>query len=174
MFPLKRKNNVLPIHVINYIIFQMIGVTFLCVMLVLNLFDYEFEWLRISLLTFTIVAIIVYEIIINVWFYRRISRIEGIEEQSIETKDEPLEELKIKPTEEKKGYQEKYLWFLLMLLIDIFIIIYLLSNYVALHPVASLAVGIIIFYFISVFVRPYFGVNGDYKKESKKQNRHKR
>ena len=164
MFPFKKKNALLPKHLINYILLQMVGITFLCVMLILNLFDYEFEWLKTSLLTFTFLAIVVYEVIINYWFYRVNKR---AKDDTIVKKhqDAPLMEGNEATRKEKKGYEEKYLWFLFMLLIDVFIIIYLLSSYTPVHVPVSIILGILIFYGISMVVRPYFGVNNEEDQE---------
>lgn len=148
---LKTNKNVLPHHTINYILFQMLGFTFLCAMLFVDIFiDREITWLKLSLLTFTILSFILYEIIFNLIYSKVNNRIKMEHNESVEEED-------IEGS--TKGYHEKYLWFISMLLIDIVIIVYLIATYTALSDIVSLFVGILIYYLLTLWIRPYFGVH---------------
>lgn len=172
MFPFRMNKNrhPLPVDVIHFILLQMVAITFICVMLILNMFDYELEWLRISLLTFTFLATIIYEVVINLWFYRKLQQ-RHEEAAATTVKEDGVE---VTPDVERKGYPEKYLWFLFMLLVDIFLCIYIISTYARLHVYISLVIGILAFYFISMAVRPCFGVNGNRKKVKESKRKQKR
>lgn len=172
MFPFKVKSRLpLPTYVIHYILMQMVAITFICVMILLNLFNYELDWLSSSILTFTISATLIYEVIINLWFYGKIKRrLQNTPTHIVDAEDDGNDR---QEGNERKDYQEKYLWFLFMLLVDIFLIIYIVTSYTRVDVFLSLVVGILVFYIVSMVVRPYFGVDGMLceKKESKRKQK---
>lgn len=127
---------------INYILLQLFVFTFVCVMIFVNNFiSYEFNFIKISINSFTVLAVLIYEVIINLSYQK--AKVNFIEKEN-----------------EKKEFNEKFLWFELILLLDMLIIVGLISQVTKdyFNIVIPLIMGFAVFYLISVIVRPYFGI----------------
>jgi hypothetical protein len=131
---------------INYLLLQLIAFTFICIIV---LTDYqisiEFKSLKIGIYSFTILAIIVYEIIINLIFRKKKNEVEQPKENK----------------EHKIGSNEKFLWFELLLLLDIIIIVAFVSQVTRLHIALGLIIGFALFYITTQIIRPYFGIKNN-------------
>jgi hypothetical protein len=129
---------------INYILLQMVALTFVCLMSFVDLFiEEDIQWLKVGILTFTVTIFVVYEIIVNM-IMRKIY-------QSQQTNEEEQNEI--------KPYNEQFLWFEIMFFLDlIFIISVLTSLFKNLNLTIVIAIAFAIFYIITIILRPYFGI----------------
>lgn len=131
---------------INFIMLQLIAFTFVCIIAFVDYFiSYDFHIIKIGMKTFTIVIVVIYELIIN-FQYKKAKR-----------NDEKVDEDKDK---EDVGYNEQYLWFEIILFIDILIIVALISQFInsSVNIVIPLVLSFVFFYIISIIIKPYFGI----------------
>jgi FtsH-binding integral membrane protein len=146
------KNKVFSNSIVNFILLQMLGITFVCIMLFVDIFiDQDFTWLKLGMLSFTFLVFIVYEILIT-YFYRK-------HQKAVQTGD-AQEKAEHEDEEEHKhrSHNEKYLWFLLMVLLDIILLVSVITTYININTYILLFITFAVFYAIAVFIRPYFGV----------------
>jgi hypothetical protein len=130
----------------------MVGITFVCVMLLIDIyFNNNITWLKISILTFTFLVFIAYEIMINYFFKKAMNTKELEDEKVIKSinGDEP-------PT--LKSYNEKYLWFLSLVLVDVVMVVAMISKHINSNHFVLIIAALAVFYVISLIARPYFGV----------------
>ncbi|MDF2699904.1 MAG: hypothetical protein K0Q49_1460 [Haloplasmataceae bacterium] len=137
---------VLEKYKINFILLQMIAFSFICIMAYVDEIlgiDLKF-FLRISILSFTTLAVVIYEIIIFV-FYKKAKN-----------------SYEIDPNSEKNkiNYNERYLWFVILLLLDVIIIVsFIAHRFGKIDIIIPLVIGFILYSVISTIVKPYFGIN---------------
>ncbi len=136
-------NKLLPKYKVNFILFQLIAFTFVCVLVFVDYFiSYDFQYVKMGIKIFTILAIVIYETIICL-SYRKSNKNQ------------------MRKTDFKEdGYNEKFLWLEILLLFDMLIIVALISQITKSNVNISipLVLGFIIYYFISLFLIPYFGI----------------
>jgi len=131
-------------HQVNFILLQLIAFTFVCIIAFVDDFiSYDFIFVKIGIMTLTIISVVIYEIIVNYIYQKAKKNYELIEEDNKEI-----------------NHNEKYLWFEILLLLDILIIVALISPVIKSHVniAIPLLIGFILFYFISIIVKPYFGI----------------
>ncbi len=136
---------VLKKYQINNILLQLIVFTFVCVMVFINNFiSYEFSFIKIGIKSFTVLTVIIFEVIINLYFQK--AKKNYIEDEN-----------------EKHEFNEKFLWFELIFLLDVLIIVGLVSQATEnqFNIAIPLIIGFTLFYLISIFVRPYFGIKSN-------------
>lgn len=135
-------SRLLPRNKINYILQQMVVFSFVCLMAFFIFFvSYDFKLLRIGIQTFTVLTVVLYEIIIHL--IKSVRKNKSIEDDK----------------DNQKYYNEHFLWFNILLLIDIIFIVSLISQvFKNINIIFFLIIGITIFSIISNFVKPYFGI----------------
>lgn len=144
------KNKVLPRYILSFILQQMLGLTFLCVISFLEIYiKHDIEWLKIGMFTFAFLVIIAYEFII-IYYYRK-------QKEAANTEKEKLHK--------RLTNNELYLWFLMLLLLDLVLIAAIISKYMDSYHMILIAVSVGVFYLITVFARPYFGVHLNHKNQ---------
>lgn len=135
-----KKRVLTPIQ-INYLLQQMLAFTFLCIVIfVEHYIKVEFRYLKIGIHLFTLITLVIYEIIINVLYYRAKKNTQ----QEVEEKE--------------LVNHEKFLWFEILFLIDTVILIAYLSVVTKIHIAIIIVLGFAIFYIISMLIKPYFGI----------------
>ncbi len=135
-------NKKLSKYQINFILLQLVAFTFVCIISFVDFFiSYEFIFIKIGIQSFTVLTVIIYEIIVYVIYRRAKKNHEDDDEEDV-------------------SHNEKYLWFEILLLLDILIIVALVSQYTSdyLNISIPLVIGFFLYYFISIIVKPYFGI----------------
>lgn len=140
---------------VNYILLQLVGLTFVCIMLFIDLFiEKDLTYLRYGLQSFTLVAFIIFEVIVHI--VRSRANIKLKENKSLEEETN----VKVKP------HNEKYLWFEMLLLLDIILINAIITTVSDNVNITILLIAsLVLYYIISVIIRPYFGIMPKDKKE---------
>jgi len=106
----------------------------------LNYFiQYDLTFIEISVMAFTALTVIIYEIII-IYHYNKVKK--NMSEE----------------VEENQVYNESFLWFELILLLDILIVVALITQVTTVNVVYPIIIGFFVFYLISIIIKPYFGI----------------
>ncbi len=133
-----------PKHIINYLLAQLVIFTFVCLVAFVDFFfKYDFKYIHISIRIITSVVVIVYEVLLHLLYRKAIRRAQLSETQ-----------------EENKSYNEKFLWFEIILMFDVIVIIALLSLYIKSKTVLIIlfVIGFIMVYIVSLIIKPLFGI----------------
>ncbi|HEY8364095.1 MAG TPA: hypothetical protein VIK84_00870 [Haloplasmataceae bacterium] len=126
----------------NYILLQMVAITYACVLLLADEYiGKNFMMLKIGIYAFLFITVVIYEIVIHILFKKALKRQHNNEQK-----------------ESNLSNNEKFLWFELLLLLDVLIIVTLIHSITRIHVAILLVSGFFLFYCISMLIKPYFDI----------------